>query len=290
MNRVHASSPGILTAAHARAGSAQWRTRWTGYGAQPPLQEIGASHRIGTAGRGSQWRNHGGGHRSAGCAVPLAAGCRASATASRQTHPRFGPAIISPRCSGNRGAKFYLPEAGTIEPTCNMSKRPKAGDQGAARTGPATSAELYQRVWQINRNLQEARAWLRELVSEGTFARGQVRPYEELLEEAQAAINSFLLSEHRRCSINRRAHPITAVDLPRLGPGNDTRADASETARQIPHRSSQLEFFAPLPKPSRAYHLEKCIVIGKSNKTPLTVVPVMNAKRPYRRRRTSDKV
>ena len=78
-----------------------------------------------------------------------------------------------------------------------MSKRRKAGESGGAGQAQAASAEVYQRLWQINRHFEEVRTCLRELGSGrfGMFSSGQVRPYAEMVEEAQWATNSYLLGE-----------------------------------------------------------------------------------------------
>ena len=78
-----------------------------------------------------------------------------------------------------------------------MSKRVKAGDPGGSNKGAAATAEVYQLLWQLNDHMEAGRACLRDLGSGrfGMFSAGQVREYTELLEEAQHAINSYLLGE-----------------------------------------------------------------------------------------------
>ena len=75
-----------------------------------------------------------------------------------------------------------------------MSKGARKASGRRDPRGGALSAEVYERLWRINQAFEEARRCLRELGGQrgATFAEVQVRPYEELVAEAQAAINSFL--------------------------------------------------------------------------------------------------
>ena len=75
-----------------------------------------------------------------------------------------------------------------------MSKGARKGSGRRVPPGGALSAEVYERLWRINQAFAEARGCLRELGGQRwvTLAQLEVRPYEELVAEAQAAINSFL--------------------------------------------------------------------------------------------------
>ena len=66
-----------------------------------------------------------------------------------------------------------------------------------APQGATVAAEVYERLWRLNHGFQEIRGWLRDLGPDGLglFSIRQVRPYADLVEEAQAAVTSFLLGE-----------------------------------------------------------------------------------------------
>jgi hypothetical protein len=79
----------------------------------------------------------------------------------------------------------------------DMPKARAVRGTGRAQPRRAVAAEVYERLWRLNQNFEEARRYLRELGPEGIgiFSGGQVGPYAELVEEAQLALNSFLLGE-----------------------------------------------------------------------------------------------
>ena len=78
-----------------------------------------------------------------------------------------------------------------------MPKTGEVGGRRKAHPGRAVAAEVYERLCKLNQALQEARGCLQDLGAEelGMFSSGQLGPYEELVEEAQVAINSLLLGE-----------------------------------------------------------------------------------------------
>ena len=78
-----------------------------------------------------------------------------------------------------------------------MPKTGEVGGRRKAHPGRAVAAEVYERLWRLNQNCEELRSCLRDFGPQGLgiFSVGQLGPYVELVEEAQMAINSFLLGE-----------------------------------------------------------------------------------------------
>ena len=78
-----------------------------------------------------------------------------------------------------------------------MSKAGAKPSRRRVQPVSSVTAEVYERLWRLNQGFAEVRRCLRELGAEqfGTFSRRQMRPYEEWVEELQAAINSHLLGE-----------------------------------------------------------------------------------------------